>query len=642
MKQLNLIFVFLLFFTQICADIIYVHNESDISFHAATYYINAQLKRVSEVKEILPHTTVPFERPGFTFDLRGRRLLFSVLKSDLTQTITQDQYRLLGSQDIAGTRGDNFYVDLVKGHLESFNTINWNFFQPIKKKLVNPLIASVAALTSGQLKKFYEKAPYNRMQAKFRQETTLPVEEMQYRSKRLPKVVDAINKITGNSLQKGQELVIAACISGGGQRSALATAGFFAGIEQTGLLDCITYISTLSGSTWALSSWVHSGLSAQAFTQLIIKQCAKGLITKEFSPVKLGDYLFKKFVFGRPLSLTDVYGASLGHMFLSETNPYSIYLSDQVQRIENGSWPFPIYTGMLTKKPYQWVEFNPYRIGSPYLGGDIPSWAFGRPFLNGVSTDTTPPEPLGFMLGIFGYAIGVSVSDVLTIYEKQIKPEFMQKILLSFAQGDIARQRLLPAQVRNFTYGLYPLPRASQETLTVIDLGILFNLPLQPLLEKRERSVDIIIIVDNTAYAPDTDYTIGTELKNAEFYFKNKGIKLPEINYTDIASKTCSVFKDPQDSTVPTIIYMPMIKNNKYADFDPQTCVKDGPCSTFNFGYQPAISQLLINTIAANVVDCKEVIINEMKEKLKKNIEINKIPNKLSYRKKLKSKYAIA
>lgn len=636
--KLRIIIPILISFSYLYPDTIFVHNESEVPFFAATYYINHNLKRVSLVKYVLPHTRVEFERPKIKFDLGGRRLIFSVRQDDLPPQITQDQYRLLGSQDIAGTRGDNFYVDLVKGHLEAFNRVNWNFWQPIRRKTIDPLVTSVAAITSGALKKLYEKSPYKDETATFRVSTSMPQEEINYRSKRLPKTKKAINKLTNGALKNNQDLVIALCCSGGGERSALATAGFFVGLEKSDLLDTITYIATLSGSTWALSSWVNSGVSASDFKNVIVKQCQKGLVA-DLSATKMGDYLFKKFAFGRPLALTDIYGAALGHIFLNETDPYSVYLNAQVQKIENGSRPFPIYTGMLTKKPYEWVEFNPYRIGSNYLGGDIPSWAFGRPFLNGTSTDKTSPEPLGYMLGIFGYAIGVSASDVLQMYEKKIKPEFMQKIVLSFAQGDLARQRLLPAQVWNFTYGLRPLPRSTQETLTLIDLGILFNLPLQPLLEKKDRAIDIIIIVDNSSYESNP---IGTELKKAQSYFENKNIALPPIDYSSIASKTCSVFKDTHNKNIPVIIYMPMIKNKKYPNFNPQTCIIEGPCSTFNFGYDPYIAKQLIDTMTANVVDCKNIIINEIKERInKKNIGNNRNSSKLSYRKRIKSKYAI-
>ena len=39
----------------------------------------------------------------------------------------------------------------------------------------------------------------------------------------------------------------------------VSTIGWLRGLEKSGLLDCITYISGVSGSTWATGLWMSLG-----------------------------------------------------------------------------------------------------------------------------------------------------------------------------------------------------------------------------------------------------------------------------------------------------------------------------------------------------------------------------------------------
>lgn len=46
------------------------------------------------------------------------------------------------------------------------------------------------------------------------------------------------------------------CFSGGGNRSAVATLGQLRGLSETGMLDRVKYISSVSGGTWGAAPWV--------------------------------------------------------------------------------------------------------------------------------------------------------------------------------------------------------------------------------------------------------------------------------------------------------------------------------------------------------------------------------------------------
>ncbi len=51
---------------------------------------------------------------------------------------------------------------------------------------------------------------------------------------------------------------VAMCFSGGGYRAMIGTAAFVNACKRLGLLDCISYIAGLSGSSWALGPWYTS------------------------------------------------------------------------------------------------------------------------------------------------------------------------------------------------------------------------------------------------------------------------------------------------------------------------------------------------------------------------------------------------
>lgn len=360
-----------------------------------------------------------------------------------------------------------------------------------------------------------------------------------------------------------------------------------------------------------VAPWTYLGISLTDFKKQLIPRVKDDLFKVDFSLDELGQALLEKVAFGQPISLVDLYGGILARKLLAKgaDDPYQIELTSQTRRVSDGHWMYPIYTAIVTKKPYEWLEFTPHEVGSDYLGGYIPQWAFGRKFFNGVSQDFAPPQSLGFLMGIWGSAFAANVKEVLTNFEKKIKPRFLLNILQSGAQETIiGRQRLLPAKVYNFTYGMVQLPRGQQEMMTLIDAGVHFNLPLPPLLRK-ERAVDIVVVFDLSGNIKG-----GGELKKTQDYFAKKNIKLPPIDYQHIDTQICSIFRDETDPTVPVIIYLPRIKNDRYGSFDPdKDCLKSF-CDTFNFKYNATHVEKLSGLTEFNIKESKDTIIQVIKQ----------------------------
>ena len=127
---------------------------------------------------------------------------------------------------------------------------------------------SVKALISSQQKAIINN-PYKDSAAVVRVGNELHAEEQAYLVKRKPKVKVALEKMLGRSLEDLYVPTIAIVGSGGGYRAMLGTIGSLLAAEKIGLLDATTYITALSGATWAVAPWISTGKSLSEFKDYI-------------------------------------------------------------------------------------------------------------------------------------------------------------------------------------------------------------------------------------------------------------------------------------------------------------------------------------------------------------------------------------
>lgn len=498
------------------------------------------------------------------------------------------------------------------------------------------------------------KNPFRRAPASLRLSRDLPIEEQLIMQRRKSYTQPALEKFLEMSLPENQTLNIGFCGSGGGYRAMLSTVGFLNGASKIGLLDTVAYMSALSGSTWALGPWTSLNLPIDQFkAQLIGKtQNMFNIAGKEILPTPGRDQiatLFKilelKYLFHQSITSVDLWGAMIANkLFDNLPNRQNIYMSSQRKIIEDGKHIFPIYTAVhpLESLNYNWFEFTPYEAGSTDLNAFTPIWAFGRKFLNGKSIGSTtvngkefsPEQTLGFYLGIFGSAFTVNLDEILDMMRQdesidnqdaddlEVKVEIVAKLVNSLAGiKDIKQSRISPAKVMNFTYGLDSSSIKDLKKITLVDAGLAFNLPLPPLL-RPERVLDVIFIFDASA-----DVGMAGELKKAERYARTNNLPFPEIDYAKAKSQAISIFRNEDDPKVPTIIYMPLIKDmdlpsiasdNRFASFDPKACVEKDYCSTFNFKYETEEFETLTLLTEHNLADNNALI----KEAFKQILEL--------------------
>jgi hypothetical protein len=252
------------------------------------------------------------------------------------------------------------------------------------------------------------------------------------------------------------------------------------------------------------------------------------------------------------------------------------------------------------------MEFAPFEMGSSALKSYIPMESFGRSFDGGVSQNFEAEKALAYCMAIFGSAFAISLKDILfhsldhiveyaspgldSTVKNFLVWQLKQVLNSSFenyiTDGSWSGYRPVAAQVPNYTYNMDNRPLKNQQTLTFVDAGVAFNLPVPPLL-RSARHLDVIIIYDASG-----NITGAPELVAAEQYARDHNLKFPQIDYTNIDKKLVSVFID-KDPEVPLVIYFPRIANQAYSGFDPEVCVKTDYCATPNFVYtKPHIEQL--------------------------------------------------
>jgi cytosolic phospholipase A2 len=301
----------------------------------------------------------------------------------------------------------------------------------------------------------------------------------------------------------------------------------------------------------------------------------------------------------------------------------------------DGVLPFPIYIAIeTTLLPYEWIEFNPFEMGSSYLSAYIPVWAFGRTFNNGTSTNRPPQQTLGYLLDIFGSAFEITlqdallnsasaislimknipslvknifgateasgiIQDILEVILPTLLQDFFTKWLQTISGTPLPQLLLSPAWQPNYTSGITNNPFATQSKLTLVDAGIDFNIPVPPLL-RAARAIDIIIIYDTSATLssqPLSSTPLAQALAGAQKYAQDRGLKFPPIapiDYSRAGKELVSIFKDPNDPKTPTVIYMPSIANSAYTPaFDIRACILNGYCATANFNYTQSQAQQL-------------------------------------------------
>ncbi|XP_015277946.1 PREDICTED: cytosolic phospholipase A2 epsilon-like [Gekko japonicus] len=414
--------------------------------------------------------------------------------------------------------------------------------------------------------------------------------------------------------------VVAVMATGGGARAFTALHGNLFGLQKLNLLDCLSYISGSSGSTWAMSNlyehadWSHQDLSgAIAEARKHMTKCKLNVFCLE-NLKKYSKALEQRQKDGYKTCSTDLWGLVIDKML---GNGSSSTLSGQRHALNHGQNPLPIYMVLNTRDKYclpefkEWLEFTPYEVGLLKYGAYIHSEDFGSKFFMGRLMKKVPESGICYMKGMWSNVFSYNLLDtwpggrdvpqenswhkctrdkIKNIEERPPQPPAPHQLdtylvtpACKFAKflRDVLTNTLTTSECYNFLHGfqlnnwyldnknfeiwkdtvLDTLPNnltTVPEYLSIADTATYMDTSYPPLM-RPERKVDMIVHLN---------YSSGEQkvsLLRASQYFAKQGIPFPKIDLSNVKEKDlkeCYVFEDAEDSAAPIVVFFPLINDS--------------------------------------------------------------------------------
>uniref|UniRef100_A0A9J7XY26 Phospholipase A2 n=1 Tax=Cyprinus carpio carpio TaxID=630221 RepID=A0A9J7XY26_CYPCA len=404
--------------------------------------------------------------------------------------------------------------------------------------------------------------------------------------------------------------VIAVLGSGGGFRAMVGFSGVMKALNESGVLDCVTYVAGLSGSTWYMSAlYSHPEFPTKGLEQInqeLMNRVSSNPL-RLLLPKHITNYvhaLWSKKATGQPVTFTDIFGMLIGETLIPSR--MDTKLSELQEKINEAQAPLPLFTCLHVKpdvselKFADWVEFSPYEIGMAKYGTFMTPDLFGSKFFRGNVVKKHEENPLHFLMGKESFVL----MEIVTLYswhihcQSQISPDlkyqasWMQRMVSSlFSDSVLFKTREGRAgKVHNFMLGLnlnddvpfsvspmedeidavtdpfefdriYEPLDVKSKKIHMVDSGLTFNLPY-PLILRPQRGVDLIISFDFSARPSDSSLPF-KELLLAEKWARMNKLPFPKIDprvFDREGMKECYVFKPNKgEKNCPTIIHFVLV-----------------------------------------------------------------------------------
>ncbi|CAL4068414.1 unnamed protein product [Meganyctiphanes norvegica] len=297
-------------------------------------------------------------------------------------------------------------------------------------------------------------------------------EEKAYLRQRRTKVFKSMISLFGDDGPNTESEVptIGILGSGGGFRAMIGLSGALHALQDSGILDCVTYLAGLSGSTWCISTLYsqnllcdipckenkkeyseevkltyvrkgnhndndyssianksirglkstnifHGSLNVKEFQESLCKSVGKKW---EWNILKMPQHvvdMLSKYWKGQSMShitLVDIFGHLIGDVLLGKEKKNLMKLSDLQARVSEGEAPFPLFAGLhATKRASdefsEWIEFSPYEIGLGKYGTFMKTEDFGSKFFAGKLLKKCNEMPLHYLQGMWGSAFTINL-----------------------------------------------------------------------------------------------------------------------------------------------------------------------------------------------------------------------------------------
>uniref|UniRef100_A0A8C4ULP5 Phospholipase A2 n=1 Tax=Falco tinnunculus TaxID=100819 RepID=A0A8C4ULP5_FALTI len=424
-------------------------------------------------------------------------------------------------------------------------------------------------------------------------------------------------------LQDDEVPVVAIMTTGGGTRALTAMYAHLLSVQEINVLDCVSYITGLSGTTWTMSNLYGDPDWSQKDLKETLNDARKHVLKNKlftcFAPDCLKYYLkelCQREREGHQICFTDLWGLIIETMLHEKEDCHK--LTDQQQALNQGQNPLPIYLSLNVKDKIsdqdfrEWVEFTPYEVGFPKYGAFIRAEDFGSEFFMGRLMKKIPESRICFLEGIWSSVFSLNLMDawyisvhsedfwhkwtrdkITDIDDETLFPprpnELDTRVVCppdSFSDvfRDVAMLRPAASEIHNFLKGLqmnnnYLESEFSKwkdceldsqpsrltvatDYLVLIDTAFAFATSYPPLL-RPERKVDVIL---------HFNYSSGSQtgpLKEASKYFAKQGIPFPRKVPDDQETphlKECYIVGDKESPETPIVVFFPLV-NDTFRDY---------------------------------------------------------------------------
>ncbi|NXN83554.1 PA24E phospholipase, partial [Bombycilla garrulus] len=444
----------------------------------------------------------------------------------------------------------------------------------------------------------------------------LCAEEQDFICKRKKVVAAALKNVLhlDEYLQEDEVPVVAVVTAAGGVRSMTAMFGSLLALQELGVLDCVSYISGLSATTWTMSKLYEDANWSQKDLKGPIGDIRKHVIKSKLHCFSLDhmkyyeNKLCERKQEGHKVSFTDLWGLFIDCMLHDQESTYK--LSDQQLAVNQGQNPLPIYLSLNVKDDFstldfkEWVEFTPYEVGLLKYGAFVRSEDFGSEFFMGRRMKKIPESHICFLEGTWSNIFSQSFMDAVylsghsehfwhrwtrdTEHDIENHPALPNKpheqaTCLSIPKGYLSKTlrqmmtgRPVVSTYHNFLKGLQlhnkylenesfcmwkdtvldSSPNQLNEMsdyLKLIDTAFFINTSCPPIL-RPERKVDVILHLNYSGGSQTLPLDLFSE------YCLEHGIPFPstELSQEDREHlKECYVFEDNLEA--PILAYFPLV-----------------------------------------------------------------------------------
>ncbi|NXC66409.1 PA24E phospholipase, partial [Anhinga anhinga] len=444
----------------------------------------------------------------------------------------------------------------------------------------------------------------------------LCTEEQDFICKRKKVVAAALKNVLHleEDLQEDEVPVVAVMTTAGGVRSMTAMFGSLLGLQELGVLDCVSYISGLSATTWTMAKLYEDANWSQKDLRGPIGDIRKCVIKSKLHSFSLDHMkyyekeLCERKQEGHKLSFTDLWGLFIDCMLHHQESTHK--LSDQQLAVNQGQNPLPIYLSLNVKDHFstldfkEWVEFTPYEVGFLKYGAFVRSEDFGSEFFMGHLMKKIPESRICFLEGTWSNIFSQNFMDAVylsghsedfwhrwtrdTEHDIEEHPALPKKhheqaTCLSIPKGGLSNTlremmtgRPVVSTYHNFLKGLQlhnkylenerfcmwkdtvldSSPNQLNEMgdyLKLVDTAFFINTSCPPIL-RPERKVDVILHLNYSGGSQTLPLDLFSE------YCLEHGIPFPgtELSQEDREHlKECYVFEDSLKA--PVLAYFPLV-----------------------------------------------------------------------------------